>query len=194
MWTSYLLSSNPPQRKMKKKLFQSSGFGFHVFTHQAQPCPLTLWTRSSTINACGTAVVDTGLRRSGVYVVWGGIVDMLGWSPSWVDLPFEAVGWMVRSGYVTEWYLTRFCDTQDRLIYYKYIYTPEYVCLRSTKFCWIGKHANVIMKPTNSPTQGQPNLRKNRLKSGPNATFGPLHLGHFFPRQILFRGLLVLIL
>ena len=30
-------------------------------------------------------------------------------------------------------------------------------CLRFTKFCWVGKHANIIMKPTNTPTQGQPN-------------------------------------
>ena len=37
------------------------------------------------------------------------------------------------------------------------------------------------MKPSNSPTQGQPNPRKNRLKSGIWATF--------FPQQIVFRGL-----
>ena len=28
----------------------------------------------------------------------------------------------------------------------------------------VGKHINITMKPTNSPTQGQPNPRKNRLK------------------------------
>ena len=28
------------------------------------------------------------------------------------------------------------------------------------KLCWVGKHINVIIKPTNSPTQGQPNPRK----------------------------------
>ena len=33
-----------------------------------------------------------------------------------------------------------------------------------TKFCWVGKHVNVSMKPTNFPTQGQPNPRKIRLK------------------------------
>ena len=53
--------------------------------------------------------------------------------------------------------------------------------LRSTKFCWIGKHVNIVMKPTNSPTQGQPNPRKNRLKVAFGATF--------FPQQIIFRGL-----
>ena len=36
-------------------------------------------------------------------------------------------------------------------------------CLRFTKFCWVRKHLNII-KPTNSPTQRQPNPRKNRLK------------------------------
>ena len=43
-------------------------------------------------------------------------------------------------------------------------------CLRFTKLCWVGKHINIIMKPTNSPTQGQPNRRKIRLK----VAFGPL--------------------
>ena len=43
-------------------------------------------------------------------------------------------------------------------------------CSGFTKFCWVGKHVNIIMKPTNSPTQGQPNQRKNRLK----VAFGPL--------------------
>ena len=42
-------------------------------------------------------------------------------------------------------------------------------CLRFTKFCWVGKHINIIVKPTNSPIQGRPNPRKIRLKvaSGP---------------------------
>ena len=42
--------------------------------------------------------------------------------------------------------------------------------LRRTKFCWVGKHINIIMKPTNSSTQGQTNPRKNRLK----VVLGPL--------------------
>ena len=50
-------------------------------------------------------------------------------------------------------------------------------CLRFTKFCWVGKHANIIMKPMNSPTQGQPNPRKIRLK----VAFGPL-----FPTRDIF--------
>ena len=54
-------------------------------------------------------------------------------------------------------------------------------CLRYTKFCWVGKHIDIFMKPSNSPTQGQPNPRKIRLKSGIWATF--------FPQQIIFRGL-----
>ena len=53
--------------------------------------------------------------------------------------------------------------------------------LQYIKFCWVGKHVNSSMKPTNSLTQGQPNPRKNRLK----VAFGP----RFFPQQIVFRGL-----
>ena len=52
--------------------------------------------------------------------------------------------------------------------------------LRFTKFCWVGKHVNIDMKPTNPPTQGQLNPRKLGLK---------WHLDHFFPHQIFFRGL-----
>ena len=48
--------------------------------------------------------------------------------------------------------------------------------LRYTKLGWVGKHVTVIVKPTNSPTQGQPNPRKIKL------------LGHFFPQQLIFRG------
>ena len=33
-----------------------------------------------------------------------------------------------------------------------------------TKFCWVEKHVNTILKPKNSPNQGQPNPRKIRLK------------------------------
>ena len=58
-------------------------------------------------------------------------------------------------------------------------------CLRHAKFCSVGKHINIIMKPTNSPTQGQPNPRQNRLKEA----FGPLFCVTFFPQQIIFRGL-----
>ena len=37
-------------------------------------------------------------------------------------------------------------------------------CSRLIYFCWVGKHINIIMKPTNSPSQGQqPNPRKFRL-------------------------------
>ena len=43
-------------------------------------------------------------------------------------------------------------------------------CLRFTKLCWVGKHMNIIMKPTNSPTQGQPNLRKY-VKNGIRVIF-----------------------
>ena len=43
-------------------------------------------------------------------------------------------------------------------------------CLRFTKFCWVGKHVSITVKPTNSPTQGQPNLRKITFK----VAFGPL--------------------
>ena len=64
----------------------------------------------------------------------------------------------------------------------RYIGTDERLwCLRHAKFCWVGKHINNIMKPTNSPTDGQPNPRKNRGSKW--------RLGHFFPQHILFRGM-----
>ena len=44
---------------------------------------------------------------------------------------------------------------------------------KHTKFCWVGKHVNIMTKPTNSPTQGQPNPRKKYVKSGIWATFLP---------------------
>ena len=44
-------------------------------------------------------------------------------------------------------------------------------CLRYTKFCWVGKNINIFMKPTNAPTQGQPNPRKIRFNSGNWVTF-----------------------
>ena len=34
-------------------------------------------------------------------------------------------------------------------------------CLRYTKLCWVGKHVNMIMKPTNSPTQGPTQPKNN---------------------------------
>ena len=43
-------------------------------------------------------------------------------------------------------------------------------CLRFTKLYGVGKHLNTIMKLTKSPTQGQPNPKKNSLK----AAFVPL--------------------
>ena len=53
-------------------------------------------------------------------------------------------------------------------------------CLRFTKVCWAGKHKNITIKPSNSPTQGQPNPRKISSK----VAFGPT----FFPQRIVFRG------
>ena len=46
------------------------------------------------------------------------------------------------------------------------------------KICWVGKHVSIAAKPTNFRTQGQPNPRKFRLKSG--------ILGHFFPQRFFF--------
>ena len=43
-------------------------------------------------------------------------------------------------------------------------------CWRFTKFCLVEKHVNISMKPTDSPTKGQPNTRKKKLK----VAFGPL--------------------
>ena len=34
----------------------------------------------------------------------------------------------------------------------------------SSNYVGLDNNMNIIMKPTNSPTQGQPNPRKNRLK------------------------------
>ena len=51
-------------------------------------------------------------------------------------------------------------------------------CLWFTKFCWIG-NINIVVKPSNSPTQGQPSPRKMRLK----VVFGPLlPTGNIFSR------------
>ena len=63
------------------------------------------------------------------------------------------------------------------LLVYRKSSPKERQCLRYTKFWWVGKHVNIIMKPTNSPTQGQPNPKKNRLK----VAFGP-----FFPTAKYF--------
>ena len=55
-------------------------------------------------------------------------------------------------------------------------------CLRFIKLsCWVGLHINIIMKPPISPTQGQPNPRKSRLK----VAFWPL----FPTKKIFLRGL-----
>ena len=43
------------------------------------------------------------------------------------------------------------------------------------KFCWVGKHVNIIMKPSNSPTQQKIGWR--------------WQLGNFFPQQIVFGEL-----
>ena len=37
-------------------------------------------------------------------------------------------------------------------------------CLRYTKLCWVGKDINITMKPRSSPSQGQLNPRKIRVK------------------------------
>ena len=71
--------------------------------------------------------------------------------------------WCLYSG--TEWYLLH-CLTAKWDLF--------------TKFCWVWKHiVSTIMKPTHSPTQGQPNPRKMRLK----VPFGPL-----FPTANNFSG------
>ena len=56
------------------------------------------------------------------------------------------------------------------------------VCLRYTNHCWVRKHVNIIMKPTNSPTQGQPSPRK---KVGLRPHFGSL----FHHSKSFSRGL-----
>ena len=51
-------------------------------------------------------------------------------------------------------------------------------CLQCTKFGWVGKHIDIIMKPTNSRTHGEPNPGQIRLK----VEIGPLfsHNKYFF--------------
>ena len=65
-----------------------------------------------------------------------------------------------------------------------YIYVHSgirvFALLLYTKLGWVGKHINIITKPTNPPTQGQPNPRKIRLK----VAFGPP-----FAAATFFRGL-----
>ena len=39
--------------------------------------------------------------------------------------------------------------------------------LRFAKFCWVGKHINVIMKPTNSPTQPKKSCCRLKIAFGP---------------------------
>ena len=53
-------------------------------------------------------------------------------------------------------------------------------CLLFTKLCWVGKYipGKFYYETDNSPTQGELNPRKNRLK----VTFGPL----FFPQHFFF--------
>ena len=52
-------------------------------------------------------------------------------------------------------------------------------CLRFSEFCWVGKRVKTIMKPTSSPTRGQPNPRKVGLKSGVWANFFPVESNFF---------------
>ena len=58
------------------------------------------------------------------------------------------------------------------------IYYSILGCWRFTTFCWVGEHINIVVKPTNAPTQGQPNPRKIRLKVAFWATFS--HSKYFF--------------
>ena len=46
----------------------------------------------------------------------------------------------------------------------------EVYLVPKNKLFWVGKHTNIIMKPTKSPTQGQPNPKKKQVKSGIWAT------------------------
>ena len=71
------------------------------------------------------------------------------------------------------WCCCRFCEACETVTHIEQIITDPHLiwCLWYTKFCWVGKHIDIIMKPTNSPTQGQPNPRKFRFKSGIWATF-----------------------
>ena len=63
------------------------------------------------------------------------------------------------------------------------IYRSIRGCLRFTTFRWVGKHINIIMKPTNFPyPRHNPQPNQKSLKKW--------HLGHFFfPKQIFFRAL-----
>ena len=54
-------------------------------------------------------------------------------------------------------------------------------CLRHTRLRWVGNNINILMKPANSSTQGQPNPRKIRLKVAFTCAIFP-----FFPQQNIF--------
>ena len=60
--------------------------------------------------------------------------------------------------------------------------------LRYTKFCWLGKHINISMKATDSPTQGQPNPREKKAKSGHWGTFSHSKLGLVLQRKQATRN------
>ena len=79
---------------------------------------------------------------------------------------------MHNDGWRHKWLLTQMTDDSmfdDLMVDRCNWYNGWLGSLRYTNFCWVGKHIN-IMKPSNSPTQGQPNQRKLGLK----VVFGPL--------------------
>ena len=62
---------------------------------------------------------------------------------------------------------------------------PVLLCLVHKRVCDVPNsvalgNVNIVRKPSNSPTQGQPTKEKLGEK---------WHMGHFFPQQIVFRGL-----
>ena len=84
----------------------------------------------------------------------------------------------------SEWYRNILAGIFEILTFYGNIafpLSPVLGCLWFTKFCWVGNNMNIIMKPSNSPTQGQPNPKKNQVN---NAIWA-----HLFPQQIIFLGL-----
>ena len=92
----------------------------------------------------------------------------------WSEEAEEKVAFYERAGYGK----VRRC----RVLHVLPVYFVLIECLRFTKILlsWKTYLVSMIMKPTNSPTQGQPNPRKNRFKVAFWTTFS---------QQIFFRGL-----
>ena len=150
-WASTLITHKPSpikqenQGKQKQKgnpythTYAKTWNLYLVFTHQVyiyvktyQRVTLSLADRNfgkndTQVPGCRKKAERNGLSRE----------RRAGGAPS-----ITALGWLGTDGSPI---------TKTRLAMMRTVY--HYVgCLRYTKLCWVGKHVNIIMKPTNSPT------------------------------------------